>query len=360
MSSSGGFYSNFLLFTIGAVCLLILVGGVVRSTGSGMGCPNWPKCFGNWVPPSDISELPDDYKGIYSQKRYQKNIRLSNYFGFFGFEELAGKLRNDQSILEEEVFNPTKTWIEYLNRLLGVAIGFLIMLNVVFSYGRRKANPKFIKLAVLNLFLVGFQGWVGSIVVSTNLLEGLITFHMILALLILAVLIYNYWLIGSNIHHLIQNDKAGGMANKLIIISLILISIQIVLGTQVRESIDIIATGLGEAARADWIEQLGLTFYIHRSYSIIVFGVHLYCCLLVVKLFKRSHLVYLIYGLLALLVFEIISGVAMAYFGIPPIFQPIHLLFGTLIFGVDFYLLLILGELTKMKIKRPELNHNVE
>ena len=41
-------------------------------TGSGMGCPDWPKCFGSWIPPTNISELPINYKEIYSNRGYDK------------------------------------------------------------------------------------------------------------------------------------------------------------------------------------------------------------------------------------------------------------------------------------------------
>src|SRR5688572_29982787 len=121
------------LATLLAVYFLILVGGIVRSTGSGMGCPDWPKCFGRWVPPTSIEELPSNYKQVYSQHREKKNIRFAKYLRAMGMNETADRLLTDKSVLEEADFNPTKTIIEYVNRVIGVIIGFLIFAVFVSS-----------------------------------------------------------------------------------------------------------------------------------------------------------------------------------------------------------------------------------
>ena len=104
--------------TLVAVYLLILVGGVVRSTGSGMGCPDWPKCFNSWVPPTEVSQLPENYKEVYAQKRAEKNNRFTAYLKKLGFEGLSNQVKNDKSILVEADFNAAETWIEYVNRLI--------------------------------------------------------------------------------------------------------------------------------------------------------------------------------------------------------------------------------------------------
>jgi cytochrome c oxidase assembly protein subunit 15 len=188
--------------------------------------------------------------------------------------------------------------------------------------------------------LVGFQGWLGSIVVSTNLLPGMITIHMLLALVIVGFLIFGYFLSLKDKTILAANNTKLFWFTLLIIVLYI---IQVVFGTQVRESIDSIAFNMMHKQREIWIDYLGLTFYIHRSYSLLVFALNAYLVYLIYRTAAIINNVVLKLGkiLIALLLLEIASGALMAYFAIPAFLQPIHLTVAALVFGLQVYLLLL-------------------
>ncbi|KYG79787.1 cytochrome oxidase assembly protein [Roseivirga seohaensis] len=337
--TNGRAFRRFSAVTVIAVYLLILIGGIVRTTGSGMGCPDWPKCFGSWVPPTDVSQLPSDYKEVYAQERAEKNKRFVSYLTAFGFDELADQILNDPDVLTEEEFNATKTLTEYINRLVGAVIGLLIFGTFIMSIRYWKTDRTITVLSFIAFVLVGFQGWIGSIVVSTNLLHWMITIHMLLALLIVCLLIYVYYRSKREVLNL--NLEGTGKLRAVLLICFIATLPQIVMGTQVRESIDLLADHF---ARSEWISKLGMEFLVHRSYSILLLGLHLYLVwLLTMK--KDTPQKLKLYGAIMLLIvgIEVLSGVVMAYFGVPAAIQPIHLLLGTIIIGVQYYVLLLLG-----------------
>ena len=126
------------LITIVLLFSLILAGGIVRSTGSrDLGCPDWPKCFGRYIPPASASELPKDYKQKYVAGRLKKNQEFAKTLDLFGYSDLAcWHLRQDKSILVPEEFNAAKTWTEYVNRLfLEAAIsGIFLIANRCFFF----------------------------------------------------------------------------------------------------------------------------------------------------------------------------------------------------------------------------------
>lgn len=346
-------FRNIGVLTIASVYFLILVGGIVRSTGSGMGCPDWPKCFGMWVPPTSLQQLPDNYLEVYKQKRILKNERIGKTLQKLGFTDVAREIFAHPSQYIETEFNVTKTWIEYVNRLVGVVIGILIFLTVLYALPFRKHDPKIFWGSVASFLLVAFQGWLGSLVVSTNLLPEMVTLHMALSLLLVALLIYV--VVRSNRKRYSSVAVSSSKFIFLLLWGAIIVSfIQIIIGTQVREGIDIIAFNMSNQSRETWIDQLGTVFPLHRSLSLLVILINVMLAFYIVQL-KQRWMNNLMYGILAVIAIEALLGIVLSYFSIPAFAQPLHLLIGTLLFGLQFLLLISYFYAQKTRSPLPHL-----
>lgn len=300
-------FQSLALLTIITLYLLILAGGIVRSTGSGMGCPDWPKCFGRWIPPTELSQLPPNYQAIYGAK-------------------LKGEIE----------FNALKTWIEYINRLLGVLTGFFILATVIASISYWRKDKAIVWGSVIAFVLVGANGWLGSRVVATELAQYMITLHLLLAILVAFSLLFV--LVRSRVKYFQTGftPARNVQLRWLLLLTAGLTSVQILLGTQVRDALDTVIKTLNYTQRENWISQLNWTFYIHRSFSLVILVIHLYLFYQLRKTVIDSWLAWLPTALLALLVIEIGTGVIMAYLGVPAIAQPIHLVFAIGIISLQF------------------------
>ena len=343
------------LLTVVSVYLLILVGGVVRSTGSGMGCPDWPKCFGQWIPPTEASQLPPNYKEVYTAQRVAKNQKLAQKLQRLGFAQVAGSIFAHPTQYIETDFNPVKTWIEYVNRLLGALIGIFVFLTVVSALPLLRHDRSIFWLALASFLLTGVQGYLGSLVVSTNLLPVMVTVHMALALVIVALLLYAVdrarW--GSRRHSLEVakgEDTIIGRPNAAVQgwlwMALLLTFWQIILGTQVRERVDIVSAAAGYVGRENWISQLGTLFSIHRTVSAVVVLLNVYVGYELWQL-GQSHLRRLVVATMALIGLEVLAGIVLASFALPAVVQPVHLTLATALFGVQFLGLLAVARARK-------------
>ncbi len=292
-------------FTIGAVFLLIFVGALVRATGSGMGCPDWPTCFGQWIPPTQESQLPDNYHQIYAQRGYANTN-----------------------------FNPVKTWTEYLNRLTGATIGLLVLATMLLSYQFRNTDRTIVYCSTTVFILVGMQGWLGAMVVASNLKPVMISVHMLSALTIVGLLIYTVTRAQRNRLATLEWNHLPKSIKSILTLAIFFVLIQVVMGTQVRQAVDTISQLYGESHREQWRNHFPLIFYVHRSFSAII----LFSVIWLTWNSKQLLLKYYWGKVLASLVvcsvvIEILLGITMDRFAIPTFAQPLHLLFASLIFG---------------------------
>jgi cytochrome c oxidase assembly protein subunit 15 len=339
------------LISIISLFLLILAGGIVRSSGSGMGCPDWPKCFDQYIPPTNVSQLPQDYKEKYVAGRLKKNERFAKLLDKSGYSNLAIKVRHDESIKIPEEFNPFKTYIEYINRLIGAITGIFLLLNFVFALKLFNNRSRIFWWSALNLVLVIIQAWLGSIVVSTNLLAWLITVHMLLAILILAITIYTYYDVKSYKNE-ISISKSIIWVKIVAVIAIITSVIQITIGTEVRETIDFVSFQYPELKRGEWLNEVGKIFIDHREFALIIVTVNLGLFFIIRKrLIEVSILNSSASYLLIILGAQIITGIALSHFGLAPWAQATHVLFATMLFGCQFYLSLIIWKIKFLAIR---------
>jgi cytochrome c oxidase assembly protein subunit 15 len=306
------------------IYLVVIAGSFVRITGSGMGCPDWPRCFGEWIPPTELEQLPENYQEIYLEKRKKKLNKFCKTLRSLGMEETAERLQNDPEVLKEEDFNARKTWTEYINRLVGFLAGNAMLLAFIWMLLRYRKS-KIIWIAAFNLVLMLFQAWFGSIVVASNLVPWTITIHMFLALVIIGIQLYIIYLISPR-----QNEKLPQLnwVKYVIWFSLAVTFYQMFLGTQVREEIDLLVKqGYGQA---EWIEMMGMSFYIHRSFSWLV----LVLLTIVAAKNERSFKYWSVRWVYLLLALELTSGVMLAYAEMPGLVRTAHLVFASIIFGI--------------------------
>ncbi|MBC7570722.1 MAG: COX15/CtaA family protein [Spirosoma sp.] len=333
IDNNGKRFRSLAFLTVLIIYLLVLAGGIVRGTGSGMGCPDWPKCFGQWIPPTDISQLPPNYQEIYGAR-------------------LKGEVE----------FNPVKTWIEYANRLLGVLSGFFVFATLVASFSYWRRDRVVVLGSVISFLFIGLNGWLGSRVVATELAHYAITLHLLLAILVVFSLLFVYVRASTTEWRTNNINPKRRAVNTLLLVTAILSLGQVLLGTQVRDSLNEVIAQLGYDHRDSWIEGLNWRFYVHRSFSLVVLLFHLVVIYRLRQVQKGGLLNQIALWIAGLVVVEIVTGVVMAYWAVPAAAQPIHLFLAVIIVGLQFVAWLVLNpalSLPRELVKRVSLSESV-
>jgi cytochrome c oxidase assembly protein subunit 15 len=297
-------YQKVALTTVFATIFLIFIGGLVRASGSGLGCPDWPTCFGNWIPPTSAADLPPGF--------------------------------------DVSQFNVFKTWTEYINRLIGVIIGLLITATFILSFRYRKEQAGVFYSSAAAFVLVLIQGWLGGRVVETGLDEWLITIHMILAMLILVLLIFAAFKASTEHFSVFISPKIKRWMLGVLSILMIITFVQLVLGTQVREAVDVLKNMVSPPPREAWISKIGTIDEIHRSFSWIVLlagAAVFYLSRWRIQSDLLSKIGTAIFGLIIL---QGITGIGLYYLGLPPAYQVVHLTGVAFIISFEFLLFLLI------------------
>ena len=329
-------YKPFLKLSLVLVYLVILAGAVVRMTGSGMGCPAWPKCFGYLIPPTERSQL--DWKPNHEYQDGQviiveESLRVASKDfiskDFYKESNWEAYTKHDYAI-----FNPTHTWIEFINRLLGALAGLATLILLISALGQFKSDPKATIGSAFVVLGMGFQGWLGKTVVDSNLLPYKISIHMGMALLIVLLQVY----LLSRTQKIPTELTQTRLFRTLALSALILSLIQMGMGTQVRQFVDEQMHAYNLTQASQWLTEAPLLFYVHRSFSLIVLLLHAYWG----YLFFKNNYIPLAFKAISLLIgLEILSGIWMYYFDFPFSSQPLHLILAALLFGAQSFLFFV-------------------
>jgi len=292
-------FQRLALWTTAITYLLILVGGLVRASGAGLGCPDWPRCFGSWIPPASAADLPPEF--------------------------------------DPSQFNQTLMWTEYLNRLLGVTVGFSILATAVSAWRHHRREPRILWTTIAAFLLVGYEGWLGGRVVAHELAPWIVTAHLIVAIVIVQLLLYATFTAferetGAPFDK--ETERSAGWP----FIALIAITLlQLGFGTQVRGNIDDAIDG--GVARNLALSTVGRLDFIHRDLALVVV---VGATLLTLRLMsRRSPLVSWGYVVLALAVTQVALGAYMAYGSLVPAAQVGHLTVASLLLGAETVLWLM-------------------
>jgi heme a synthase len=317
MQHTSAAYRRYTWFILLFIFLIILAGSIVRSTQSGMGCPDWPTCFGNLVPPTQMQQVQ-----FQSNHQYKKGqfIIFNDSLKYAKQPFTSGLLYDAADWQQYEKHNYAKfevyqTWIEYVNRVLTAIFGIFIFIHLIWSllYWRK---DKWLFFWSLGMFLLtGFEAWLGKVLVDTNLGLVQISLHMIGSLGIAAICV---WLIHRSEHNRLLDNKK----EKWIVLFFIAgLALQIVLGTKVRSEIDIISKQLGYLFREKWVDALSAWFQFHRVFALLLTGFGIY---LFVKtndpVLRRNNR-----GLIVLLLLELLLGFVLVAADMPVLAQPLHL-----------------------------------
>lgn len=305
-----------------SIIVLVAVGATVRVTGSGLGCPDWPTCWGCLIPPTSADQIDVEKLDLEKFKRHaiRKGIDPDTI--------------TKETILES--FDPVRTWIEFINRLTSLPLGLSTLLLALLSFTAKNHRKAIVALAWFSLFDVLFNAVMGAIVVRSGLQPGIITLHMALAFLLIAVLVTIVWLSRPQQE---SEQPPATFDRKLLIVSLVFFACLFgegLLGSQLREQTDELQRLSEGAQRSEWVGQIASTtiFKIHRTLSwtlLISSGLMVYWSRSTQVRFREPRLIF------AMVILMMLMGIILGHIAIYAVVQVLHVVTTAILLAVTWH-----------------------
>lgn len=335
------FFRKVGLLTVASILFLIFIGGLVRITGSGMGCPDWPKCFGYYIPPTDISELTwtpqhEFSKGQMIIKEEKLWVAQGN---FTTLQQYNPSNWTEYTKHDYALYNPVHTYIEWVNRMVSVFVGLFMILTVLSSFQYWKKQKSIVFLCIASFLLTLFQAWLGAKVVESNLNGLKISIHMLFALVVVG-----FVMIAVFKNHVAQGlDRINGLRwFKALVYGVIALTLlQIFYGTLVREAVDT-WKAKADANGYSWVSMVDDVLASHKSLSVFVMAAMLLLYFMVSNRLKKNNKVtrWVAIGMV-LAAIQIGLGSVNIFFNMPAVSQVMHVTLAGLLIASQFYVAIL-------------------
>lgn len=246
-------------------------------------------------------------------------------------DKKATEIEQNKEILIAHDFSYRTMVTEYTNRLFGALTGVFALLTFVSAFQFIRSNFKRFALVFGGLLFIGFNGWLGSLVVDTNLLNGVVTTHFMLAFIALS-----FFMIAYN-HRKRYEVNTNVALSKVRWISLILFTgllLQIIGGTTIREMVDSLVQQ-GVAISSELLIAASFeysSFMVHKIFPVALLALIVGLLIYIRKKDKEFNINMLL-ALLVLFVLQGLSGSLNLLTGNSTVSQLMHVALGGLVFA---------------------------
>ena len=237
-------FHRLVLLTVFFTFDLILFGAFTRLSDSGLGCPDWPGCYGVSNPMAALAQI-----------------------------------REAESLMPTGPVTLSKAWIEMLHRYFAMGVGFLIIIIVAWSWMKKQVmGAKIISTSIGILILVCVQGAFGAWTVTLKLQPVIVTIHLMLALTLLSALTYLSSLSARlENHSYLRPIKTTVPFKKIAWIVLAILTLQIFLGGWVSTNYAVLACDDFPLCHGAWYPEMNFSegFTLWRELGKAADGDHL-------------------------------------------------------------------------------------
>jgi cytochrome c oxidase assembly protein subunit 15 len=197
---------------------LVLFGAFTRLTDSGLGCPDWPGCYGHASPVG-----------------------------------AAQHIATEQTAMPDGPVTLGKAWVEMIHRYLASAVGALILVLTVWTWMKRRHTQVSPWWPAVTLVWVCLQGAFGALTVTMKLFPAIVTMHLMGGIVLLVLLrLQSLQYANADAHSPVQRVRLSGSLLWLWVSSLGALTLQIMLGAWVSTNYAVLACTDFPTCQGQW------------------------------------------------------------------------------------------------------------